>query len=223
MEDKIEIVGKGTLIQHGKLNDRIYLMKLNKDDYPDILNALREIAMENNYSKIFCKVPGWATPFFLSNGYVTEAYIPRFFRNSESVFFLSKYLNSDRFCRVENSNLLELGQLLRAKLVDTIASTKPSLVFDIKRLGKSDVEQITNIYRMVFLSYPFPIHDNGYVSKTMQENVWYFGVEQKEKLIAISSAEIDFEGGNAEMTDFATLPDFRGLNLAQELLVKMEK
>ena len=34
MEDRIETIGKGSVIQHGKLNDRIYLIKLGKEDMP---------------------------------------------------------------------------------------------------------------------------------------------------------------------------------------------
>jgi putative beta-lysine N-acetyltransferase len=39
----------------------------------------------------------------------------------------------------------------------------------------------------------------------------------------VASAEIDNEGKNAEMTDFATDPDYRGKKLGQRLLSTMEK
>ena len=57
----------------------------------------------------------------------------------------------------------------------------------------------------------------------MEKGTRYFGVSRGGKLIALASAEIDRKGSNAEMTDFATLPDFRGNNLAQLLLKAMEK
>lgn len=223
MEDKIEIVGQGSTIQHGKLNDRIYLIKLRKEDCPDILNILSEIARENNYSKVFCKVPGWAAPYFFSDGYLTEGYIPKFYNNREPAFFLAKYLSSDRLLGVENDSLTELGILLGKELTDSKPRKKRSLKVKTRKLTGSDVEQITEIYRKVFLSYPFPIHNPGYIHKTMKENVYYFGMEHKGKLIAVASAEVDKKGGNAEMTDFATLPNFRGMKLSQKLLSKMEK
>jgi putative beta-lysine N-acetyltransferase len=95
--------------------------------------------------------------------------------------------------------------------------------FNAKLLKRSDVDQITDLYLKVFLSYPFPIHNPGYILKTMKENVRYFGVRKKGKLIAVASAEIDSEGKNAEMTDFATDPEFRGQKLGQLLLAHMEK
>jgi len=112
LEDKIETICNGTLIQHGKTNDRIYLIKLKKEDCPQVLNALGGISRENNYSKILCKVPGWAAPFFFSDGYLTEAYIPKFYQYNEPVFFLAKYLNSDRLMGVEYAKLVELGNIL---------------------------------------------------------------------------------------------------------------
>ena len=78
------------------------------------------------------------------------------------------------------------------------------------------------LYREVFASYPFPIHDTAYLRQTMEDNVVYFGVWEGDKLIALSSAEMDVAAGNAEMTDFATLPTCRGRGVAQHLLQEME-
>ena len=81
---------------------------------------------------------------------------------------------------------------------------------------------MAEIYRRVFATYPFPIHDPSYLEKTMRENVVYFGVWQEGKLIALSSAEMDQSAASAEMTDFATLPECRGQGLATSLLTRME-
>ena len=90
---------------------------------------------------------------------------------------------------------------------------------------------ITGVRRDVITSYsihytklydPFPIHDPAYLRRTMEENVVYFGIWEGESLIALSSAETDVASGNAEMTDFATLPECRGRGIAQHLLQEME-
>jgi len=220
MEDRIESIGKGSIIQHGKLNNRIYLVKLGKKDCPGILDSLRQLALEQDYTKIFCKVPEWAAPQFFADGYLTEAIIPGFYQGKVGAFFLAKYLDSDRLMNLETSSLLEFSELLKNNQKKTPYSDKSSI--KIKHLDHNDVEQITDLYKKVFLSYPFPIHNPGYILKTMQENVHYYGVSKKKKLIAIASAEIDKKGANAEMTDFATDPDFRGQKLGQLLLEKME-
>jgi putative beta-lysine N-acetyltransferase len=221
MDDRIETIGKGSLIQHGTLNNRIYLIKLGKKDCPEILDRMRQLAAERGYTKIFCKVPAWAAPHFFADGYITEAMIPGFYQGNETAFFLAKYLDSDRLMNMENQYLAEFGDLLKSPFGK--AKIDNNTKFNIEQLGKEDVKQITALYRKVFLSYPFPIHNPGYILKTMKENVRYFGVKKKRKLIAVSSAELDKEGKNAEMTDFATNPDFRGKKLGQMLLAKMEK
>ncbi|NQU42169.1 putative beta-lysine N-acetyltransferase, partial [bacterium] len=93
----------------------------------------------------------------------------------------------------------------------------------MRRLEDSDAEGTAKVFSQVFESYPFPIHDPVYIRQTMTEHVSYYGILQKDKLIAVSSAEMDEKALNAEMTDFATLPEFRGAGLATALLQEMEK
>lgn len=220
MQDKILKIGKGSIIQHGKHNDRIYLIKLNDEDLGIILQELSKLALENNYSKIVCKVPKYIAPLFFSDGYVLEAYIPKFFNNQDDVFFVSKFLNSDRLLNIEDAQLKSLRNLLT---VDFNSKTKIHPAVKIRILSSSDVQQITDIYSEIFESYPFPIHNPNYILKTMRENIVYFGVEKKGKLAALASSEIDYQAGNAEMTDFATHPDHLGNNLANRLLKAMEE
>lgn len=221
MCDLIEKIGSETYIQHGKANDRIYLMKLGKSDFPGILDEIYNLAEKNNYSKIFCKVPQWAAASLCSRGFILEAHIPRFYNNNEDVFFISKFRDPNRQINSEKSMLELLSQQLL-----TISSTQKKLniptKFKLIRLAETDSSRISDLYKAVFESYPFPIFDPKYILDTMHENVQYYGIELNGKLIGLSSAEIDKKGENAEMTDFATLPEFRGKKLASILLKKME-
>ncbi|WP_163323358.1 putative beta-lysine N-acetyltransferase [Draconibacterium mangrovi] len=223
MQDKIEKLGNGSIIQHGQLNDRVYLMKLGSTDCPsEIVEEINTLARENKYSKIVCKIPVHAAPVFLSNGFLSEAQIPAFYNDNEAAFFVSKFLNSDRLLDIETEKLNNLSQMLKVQDSITPNGTDYSNV-TIRKLEKEDYEQITDIYREVFVTYPFPIYNPGYVLKTFQDGTQYFGAESNGKLVALASAEIDKEGKNAEMTDFATLPDQRGKNLSVLLLNALEK
>ena len=219
VNDLLEVVGKGSLIQHGKLSDRVYLMKLDERDLVDILDILSTLADKNKYTKLFCKVPKNIAPLFFADGYTMEAYIPKFYNNSEDVFFVSKFLNADRLLSVEKNPLCDLSKLLLSKAKSKVIQTTD---YSIKRLNDSDVEQITAIYHEVFESYPFPIHDQDYICETMNANVSYFGAEKDGELVALASSEMDLKGKNAEMTDFATLPEYAGKGLATLLLNTME-
>ena len=52
---------KGSVIQHGPLNNRIYLMGLKTDDTPGLIATLDDMAEKNGYGKIFAKIsaPAW--------------------------------------------------------------------------------------------------------------------------------------------------------------------
>jgi putative beta-lysine N-acetyltransferase len=220
MRDQVTEIGKGSIIQHGKHNDRIYLIRLCEDDLGIILQSISNLAKENDYSKIFCKVPKYIAPLFFADGYILEAYIPAFFNNKEDVFFLSKFLNSDRLRNIEHSQLKKLHNLLTENMNGT---PKVNSAYKVRILSGSDVPQMTEIYSEVFKSYPFPIHNPEYILKTMHEDVVYFGAEKNGKLAALASSEIDREAGNAEMTDFATHPAYLGNRLSGILLRSMEE
>lgn len=223
MLDTVEVISKGCIIQHGKHNDRVYLMKANERGSESLVSELFALSEKYNYSKIICKVQRNLAPLFFANGFIMEATIPKFYNQNDDVFFVSKFLDSDRSSNVEKEQLSTLSNLLCDKPNKKSDHKKQVAAYTLRKLTEPDVEQITNIYREVFETYPFPIHDPEYILKTMQQDVQYFGAEKDGKLAALSSAEIDFKGKNAEMTDFATRPEHAGNNLSVLLLEEMEK
>jgi beta-lysine N6-acetyltransferase len=220
--DKIEKIGKST-IQHGKNNNRIYLLKLNIAEYPTIIKEMDLLAAKNNYTKIIVKVPGWSIDGFEKAGYVREANIPNFYEGKEGAYFFSKFIDPSRsIANVQTRNIMDehLRLALSKKRQPIVIQENP--LFNLRILDEQDASELTNIYSKVFRSYPFPIFEESYIKKTMAENVIYFGVWKDDKLIAISSAEMDISVKNAEMTDFATDPEFAGNNLSLILLHEME-
>ena len=83
--DKIEKIGN-TTIQHGKNNNRIYLMKLDKNDYPAVLKKIKSLAKKNQYTKIFAKIPKWAVDGFKNEGYIKEGHIPKLYNGKTDAF-----------------------------------------------------------------------------------------------------------------------------------------
>ncbi len=223
MQDKLEILGKGSLIQHGNLNQRIYLMKLDKQDASIIIDKLSALAHKNSYSKIFCKIPKWVAPLFISDGYLLEASIPKFYNDTEDVFFVSKFVDANRLQEVPKEALKSLSNLLEDTATKKKTTIQPNTSFELRKLEIADAEKIASIYKEVFISYPFPIHDPKYITQTMSEDVQYYGAIKSGKIVAVASSEMDVKGCNAEMTDFATDPAFLGNNLSVLLLNRMEE
>lgn len=229
LRDVIEKVGN-SLIQHGKLNDRVYLMKLSKEDFPAILGKLEDLVLTHKYTKVFAKVPDWTEAEFIANGYKKEAFIPRFYNGSEDVYFLGKYFSQERMEPVNSQKLKEVLTVAKEKGLTSEKSERGETdkklelkkEFQFKVAEPSDVFKMAEVYAKVFKTYPFPIDDPKYILKTMQENVIYFSIWQENELVALASSEMDIKADNVEMTDFATSPEYTGRGFAKYLLQEME-
>ncbi len=220
MADKIEKIGNSA-IQHGKLNNRIYLQKLDRNDMPRILGELEKLARSAGYTKIFTKIQVDVLPGFISNGYKVEGYIPRFFKDQTDCVMASRFFDETREKTPENL-LKTFSELFKS--INGVAKLNGLGNFKMLKLDETHADSVTEVFKQVFETYPFPVHNPEYIRETMQNLVAiYFGIWDNEKLIGVSTAETDFENENAEMTDFAVLPEYRGKKLAQHLLAFMEK
>lgn len=220
MTDRIETLPGGSLIQHGPYNNRIYLMKAGKEAAGDLPETLIDRARESGYTKIFAKVPGALEERFLDAGYVREAMIPFFYNRREDGVFLGCFLNERRAEEPERKKLDEIVRLARAEAA--VPCKRGECGFPLRQCGAMDTEEMAELYCRVFPSYPFPIHDPSYLLATMRGNVVYFAATTDGKMVALSSSETDPESSSVEMTDFATLPEWRGNRLGCHLLAAME-
>ncbi len=220
VKDRIEEY-QGSTIQHGSYNDRIYLMRLADHSPADFPQQLLELAEHKGYSKIFAKVPEDAGAAFLQAGFVKEAEIPGFFQGKTSALFMGYYL---RKIRAQEDDAAQLENILHiAEDKRSTAMLPPDARLTLRRCARKDIPAMATIYEQTFASYPFPIYEEKYLLETMETHVAYFGAETDGKLVALASAEMDREVANVEMTDFATLPEQAGYNLALHLLQQMEQ
>jgi len=209
-----------SILTHDKASNRIYLMHLHQDDFPEIINYMEDLSNEFSYTKIFAKVPSMFAPLFFKAGYIIEAAIPRFFKGEGDVLFLAKYKSSER--QIPENDSLELFQNLlgNAPSVNKMQLDKD---YSIRKLTVDDVGSMIVVFKQVFETYPFPIFEPQFLTESIQENkTLYFGIYCEGNLIAVSSAECDNDEQNAEMTDFAVLPQYRGKRFAFNLLSYME-
>lgn len=217
MPDTITTIGESR-VQHGRCNDQIYLMHLAEADLPKIVGQLERLAVERGYSKIFAKVPEHARHPFLEGGYRVEACIPRLFRGEADGYFLARYLRSER------SRARWKSAAAAAPHAAKSCSIRRPLPQGCRIVpaGPIDADDLAALNRTVFETYPFPIHDPANIRETMGGDNRYFCVRIDRRLVAASSAEVDAKGTNAEMTDFAVHPEFRGRGLCSSLLEAME-
>lgn len=212
---------QGAFIQHGPLNNRIYLIKTGKADTVLLIEALDKLAAEKNYSKIFAKVPSSKADLFFTASYRQEAMIPHFFNGREDVLFMGKYFSA---ARKEPQQSNKLDEILRFAFEKKEMGSRLSTMEDVslRPCNHNDIPVMSRMYGELFKTYPFPINDPEYLRSTMDSNVAYYCAEVENKIVALASAEMDADDGNVEMTDFVCLPAWRGNNFAQLLLHFME-
>lgn len=212
---------RASVIQHGKANNRIYLMSLDDADAGDIIPHLDALALENGYTKIFAKVPAEYLEVFAGNGYHQEAFVEGFYGGEKAALFMGKFFSADR---ERDKDPDGVNNIIRAAKEKAAApeSTSQGGHFKIRRASPADIPDMCRLYREVFESYPFPIHDEQYLLGTMKSNVRYYAAGKGDSLAGISSSEMDPENKNTEMTDFATMPEYRKMGLATELLRFMD-
>lgn len=217
--DTLERIGN-SLVQHGPLNKRAYLMHLAPQDEPRIVPRLERLAQEHGYTKIFAKVPEAVAPRFTRVGFSIEAFVPGMFNGSEGGVFLGRYFADWRKRPGNPQALTDVLSTARAKAATPSCPDLPSGAA-IVRMKTEQAEHMAEVYAAVFDSYPFPIFDPDYLRHAMSNDVRYYAVILQDRPVALASAEMDRALGAAEMTDFATLPEYRGRKLAGALLKHM--
>jgi putative beta-lysine N-acetyltransferase len=215
------IAKEGTVIQHGPLNDRVYLMKLGPGIARFTLEKAEALAREHGYSKIFAKVPASVGDAFDERGYIAEAVVPGFFQGRDDGVFFARYLDPDRREIPDEAAIEDVIATALARREKFTPSTPPP-GFSIRPAEPEDAPALAALYDAVFETYPFPIHDPGYIRETMQSHIRYYCAVQDGRIVAASSAETDEDARNVEMTDFATHPSCRGRGLCAALLRQME-
>lgn len=220
MADVVAHIG-GSLVQHGPFNNRIYLMRLDTADVHGLIATLENVALQNGYEKILAKIPATVWPVFKSRAYLKEAAIPGLFNGRIDGFFIAKYFAASRQgdpLAAEPPSAWVTGGARPTGRIGGGRRSKPAVV----ACRASDAEEMSALYREVFRTYPFPIHQASYLERLIDEGVCYFGIRESNRLAAVAAAEIHPRAENVEMTDFATRPERRGQGLAGMLLRHME-
>ncbi len=215
MADKIETID-GSLIQHGRHNDRIYLMHLDGGDHEGLIATLDRMAADRGYGKIFAKIPATAWSVFQRSGYVQEARVPGFFKGETDGLFIAKFFSEDRRQPGRPPGVARQGQMA--------ATNGPNRVLPatIAVCSPSDATAMAAFYDRTFESYAFPIHRPEFIRRAMQAHTLYVCARIGTELAALAAAEIDAANRNCEMTDFATMPAYRQMGLASRLLDRLD-
>lgn len=203
-------------------NERLTLLSY---DYYGTIAPLAEVlidtARQERLDKVVVVARGSDWEEFLTRGFALEAKSHRYFQGAPG-HFMSYFLTAERQVR---DRLEEEQELLRSILEreQTPAGQLPE-GYRLEVGSPERAEDLANLYDAVFDSYPSPLTDPEYVRELMEsgEGLFLLAVTDDGAIASVAAAEIDPEDGNAEITNCATLPDYRGEGLMATLVERLQ-
>lgn len=204
---------------HDDFNKRIRF-----DDYngsiAEIVKAAIKISLENNCEKLIFKARKEDYEIMLANGFVLEAKVDKYYLGSHMYFFCM-YFTSDR----RNSDFwAEEDHLLQN--VYKSQSKKPSEEsheYELRICDENDATGLADLYHSVFKVYPVPMNDKNYIKKCINDGNLFLAYFHNDKVVSAVSAEVNRLYRNAEITDCATMPEYRQFGLMQQLIARLEE
>ncbi|PKM50515.1 MAG: putative beta-lysine N-acetyltransferase [Firmicutes bacterium HGW-Firmicutes-7] len=200
-------------------NSKLKLIKYTGDLIKVISNTI-DMCGKYGLGKIIATVHEGDHQAFLNNGFVQEAVIEGYFKGSigynVSYFYDRERAISHRIS--EEDKIIEM-----AKEYEEPYKPLENSRFSIRTATIEDADAMANLYDEVFKTYPTPMHDAEYIKDViLNDEVFFKVVEFDHQIISAASADMNHELLNAEMTDCATLQEFRGKGLLGELVYHLE-
>ncbi|MEN8700624.1 putative beta-lysine N-acetyltransferase [Bacillus infantis] len=202
-----------------------YNKRIRVDDtlgnHGDALAFAYGLREEIQAEKMIVKARAEEADFYLENGFQAEGKIDGYFLGSDA-YFMSKYYKSSRRTNPHWAEEDEVAEKVR-RLERTGIDSSLEKPFRLVRFQPEDAPSLAELYKAVFQIYPVPMDDPQYIEKSMESGTLFFGVKYEGKIVSAASAEINSLYRNAELTDCATLPDFRKHGLMKILISKLEE
>jgi len=198
-------------------NKRIWVIRCQYQDIMKMQDYLHSYAVESGLEKIILPVIEQKEENY--GLFKPEGRIKGYFNGKDTVF-LAGYTHPRRGF---SPNLT-----VERKLLDDVMKKEYKKIhhpkgYEFRNATRDDTKEMTEVFSKVFETYPSPVFKPEYLIKRMEDGDIFWLAIFHGKIVAISSAEIDYRNSRAEMTDFATLPDYRGQELASVLMDKMGK
>lgn len=190
----------------------------------EMIRALAKKAGTRGMDKIWLKSSTRWARAFSNAGLKLEAKIPGYFKNRETANIFAMYLSTQRATPSNEKTgcRFKFDQPVPGSPAGASKQVLPPGV-TLKWSAEEDSDALAQLYRKVYTTYPFPVFDPDYLRETMANDVCYLAAWHNEQPVAAASAEINRPEENAEVTDFATLPEWRGSGLASLLLFQLEQ
>jgi putative beta-lysine N-acetyltransferase len=93
----------------------------------------------------------------------------------------------------------------------------------LREAVEADIPEISALYEKVFKTYPIPLNQPQYVELLMDKDYLFMVITHEGTNISCALADINYQLSNAEITDCASLPEYRGQGLMFAVIGALEK
>ena len=185
------------------------------------LEAIIKFASEHGAGKVLCNCLKDELGVFYDAGFILEGKIEGFFRG-DSAYCMSCFICDQRKQNHnhEDENAI-IGKCLAVK--GTYEYNEKDFKYIIRDAGEQDINDIVALFSEVFSTYPTPVYDEEYIRDTMNGKILYKVAVCDGKIIGMASADLDCKNLNAEITDCATHPEFRGKGILSNIIYFLEQ
>jgi len=203
------------------INKRIKVLDYQIQDWQKAVSWLDRTASQHQLGKILINIKPVDNHVLENFGYIREGVIPAFFRGENALCY-SRFTD---FQRSKSPYYEQEEEILTRIKNDQYRSKTKKLPAGLKlnRIDPDQTEDLVELYRRIFSTYPSPLLDPDYVHRVMTTHVCFWGVFKADTVISAASAEMDLPNCNAEITDCATLPEYRGQGLLSHLIIVLEE
>lgn len=202
---------------NSRLKVEDYEVKTNLDDMVEYLDF---VASENNLSKLILIAREQEWQEFFVHGFFLEAIHPSIFRGKTG-YHLARFYSRER--RISLDWEKEEEVLRKASDVSRELQPLPK-EYTVRTVRKNDIPLLIELYDKVFDTYPTDLTNGDYLNELLKKGTGIFKVVlHGEKIISAASITIDKSTKSAELTDCATLKEYRAQGLMSHLVSALEE
>lgn len=212
----MDIKGVNVYVDH--INQRLRILDYQTISQ-DILKKLINISKEEGLGKIISNCRIKLLKQFRSCDFSIEGLINGFF-GGEDAYCVSYFIDPGRQAELKREE--EDSILYRCFNEPKRLVKQEKRTYTIRQASVNDIPQMISLFSSVFKTYPSPVFNMEYLEKVMSEHVIYKVAEENGKIISVASADTDRINLNAEITDCATYPEYRGKGILKSLIRCLE-
>lgn len=222
IEEYQELTTLGKVIDLDPHNRRIKVYQMPQEEiFLEVKESLEKMALEKQCDKIIFYSKEDEVDCLNQVDCEKEGLIHGFFQGEDAHIY-SLFLNEERNQPVAWEQEQKVMEIIKQNQKEALELELPD-EFTLRSAQIDDAPRMAKLYDDVFETYPTPINQAEFIEEMMNDHVYFTIVEHQGELISACSADVFPAFNAAEMTDCATLPEYRGKGLLSQQFIHLER